>query len=83
MRRSILDAIREGDWHFEPAGVDPNRYEPTRAIPGTREKLAVLAERVRAGLPLWHEADRPDYEELAEEGSRIGTYGGQSFRSSS
>ena len=26
-------------------------------------ELAVLAERVRSGLPLWHESDRADYEE--------------------
>ena len=34
-----------------------------RAIPGTEEKLNILAERARAGLPLWHERDRADYEE--------------------
>jgi hypothetical protein len=63
LRRSVLDAIREGDWYFEPERLDGSRYDPTSAIPGTKEKLSVLAERARAGLPLWHDQDRPDYEE--------------------
>ncbi|HVT28479.1 MAG TPA: hypothetical protein VHE81_10745 [Lacipirellulaceae bacterium] len=63
MFKSVLDAIRAGDWFFEPADVDPEQFPATMAIPGTEEKLEVLAERVRAGLPLWHESDRPDYEE--------------------
>jgi hypothetical protein len=31
-------------------------------MPGTDEKLEVLAERVRAGLPLWHGNDRTFFE---------------------
>jgi hypothetical protein len=61
--RSVLDAIRDGDWFFEPNSVEPTDYPATAAIPGTKEKLAVLADRVQSGLPLWHESDRPDYEE--------------------
>jgi hypothetical protein len=61
--KSVLDAIREGNWNFEPEAVDQHRFDATRAIPGTREKLRVLAERVRAGLPLWHDHDRADYDE--------------------
>jgi hypothetical protein len=61
--KSVLDAIREGDWFYEPPHIDPSRFDATAAIPGTREKLSVLAERVSAGLPLWHQQDRPDYEE--------------------
>jgi hypothetical protein len=64
--KSVLDAIREGNWRFEPEEIDNLRFDATRAIPGTDEKLAVLAERVRAGLPLWHEMDRADYEEPIE-----------------
>ena len=64
---NVLDAIREGDWFFEPAELKPAQYNATKAIPGTEEKLAVLAARARAGLPLWHEADRPDYEDLQNE----------------
>jgi hypothetical protein len=64
--KSVLDAIREGKWDFEPEIVDLNDFDATRAIPGTDEKLKVLAERVQAGLPLWHDKDRPDYEEPAD-----------------
>lgn len=42
--------------------VDLASPEPTRAIPGTRAKLAVLAARAEAGQELWHEADAIDYE---------------------
>ncbi len=65
MFKNVLDAIREGDWFFEPAEVGPAHFEATKAIPGTEEKLAVLAARARAGLPLWHERDRSDYEDHA------------------
>lgn len=65
--KNVLDAIRDGDWFFEPEEVEPNRYQATSAIPGTPEKLDILAARVRAGLPLWHEADRADYEEPGSE----------------
>ena len=66
--KNVLDAIRDGDWFFEPEDVDPSRYKATSAIPGTQAKLDILAERASAGLPLWHKSDRADYEEsqLAE-----------------
>lgn len=63
MFRNVLDAIRDGDWCYEPVEIDPKLYSATTAIPGTDEKLEVLAARVRAGLPLWHKSDRPDYDE--------------------
>ncbi|HEX5471299.1 MAG TPA: hypothetical protein VFW73_05405 [Lacipirellulaceae bacterium] len=63
MFRNVLDAIREGDWFYEPAEIDSKLYQATTAIPGSDEKLEVMAERLRAGLPLWHKSDRPDYEE--------------------
>jgi hypothetical protein len=61
--KNVLDAIRDGNWFFEPEDTMPERFEATGAIPGSEEKLAVLAARVRAGLPLWHESDRADYEQ--------------------
>jgi hypothetical protein len=61
--KSVLEAIREGNWGFEPEEADKGAYDATQAIPGTKEKLRVLAERVRSGLPLWHERDRADYED--------------------
>ncbi len=62
MSKSVLDAIREGDWTFEPEDVHCDRFDATQAVPGTTEKLRVLAARVREGLPLWHSDDRSDYE---------------------
>jgi hypothetical protein len=67
--KNVLDAIREGDWFFEPAELDPAQYEATKAVPGTEEKLAVLAARARAGLPLWHKSDRADYEDQSSDAS--------------
>jgi hypothetical protein len=65
--RSVLDAIREGDWFFEPEEIDSRRFQATKALPGTQQKLDVLAARARAGLPLWHEQDRMDYEQLDDQ----------------
>ncbi len=62
MRRSVLEAIRQGEWDFEPERVGCESYESTDALPGTNEKLTILAERVRYGLPLWHPSDRADCE---------------------
>ena len=63
--KSVLEAIKQGVWDFEPERVDEQRFQSTRAMPGTDEKLEVLAERVRAGLPLWHGSDRTDFDEQA------------------
>lgn len=63
VRISVLDAIREGVWDFEPNDVDVDQYPPTRAMPGTRAKLDVLAMRAEQGLPLWHEHDRLEYDD--------------------
>ena len=41
-------------------------FDRTAAMPGTNEKLNVLAERLRQGLPLWHPADRLSYDEGGE-----------------
>jgi hypothetical protein len=60
--RSVLEAIKMGIWDFEPPEVESNRYEAADAMPGTAEKLTVLAERARRGLPLWHTHDRDDVE---------------------
>ena len=63
MVKSVLEAIKQGMWDYEPEQVEERRFHATRAMPGTGEKLEVLAARVRAGLPLWHGGDRTDYDE--------------------
>lgn len=64
MPTSVLDAIKLGVWNFEPAEMRTSEFDATEALPGSREKLDVLAERVRRGLPLWHQSDRLDCENL-------------------
>ena len=61
MPKSILDAVRDGQWDFEPESIGRNDYVPTEALPGSEEKLEILCERVRRGLPLWHPEDRRFY----------------------
>ena len=63
MATSVLEAIRLGYWDFEPEDVAEAQFESTEAMPGTNDKLAILAKRVQEGLPLWHSCDRTDYEE--------------------
>lgn len=63
MAKSVLEAIKEGQWDFEPERVEERRYPATKAMPGTDEKLEVLAARIRAGLPLWHNGDRTEYDD--------------------
>ena len=61
MPKSVLDAIREGIWDYEPNSAEPRKYNSTTALPGTYEKLDILAERVSRGLPLWHPSDRQSF----------------------
>lgn len=58
MPESVLEAIKQGVWDFEPRQVEGREFPSTVALPGSTEKIDVLAERVRRGLPLWHGADR-------------------------
>lgn len=68
MPQSVLDAIRLGDWDFEPKDeVATMGFSSTNALPGSPRKLEVLAERIRAGLPLWHPLDRITYDETLKE----------------
>ena len=64
MQKSVLDAIKDGEWGYEPETVEETEFKSTKAMPGTDEKLSVLAERVKAGLPLWHGHDRTEYDDL-------------------
>jgi hypothetical protein len=61
--KSVLEAIKLGLWEFEPPEVESDEFPATGAMPGTKDKLSVMAERVRDGLPLWHPLDRDDVED--------------------
>ena len=76
MPRSLLEAIKQGDWNFEPSeagatvqldGPKDGVPKATTAMPGTAEKLGVLAERLQRGLPLWHPADRRSYNDADQD----------------
>ena len=62
--RNVFEAISMfgHDEDFSP--IESDEFDFTAAPAGSREKLDVLAERVRQGLPLWHMEDRPDYSGL-------------------
>ena len=62
MPKSVLEAIKLGFWDFEPPEVEYQDFDASDAMPGTKEKLAALAQRVENGLPLWHVDDRDDVE---------------------
>lgn len=70
MSRSVLEAIKQGDWNFEPSGQQVVNLKATAAMPGSTEKLDVLAERLAQGLPLWHPSDRRNYEDIGKIDSR-------------
>jgi hypothetical protein len=67
MADSVLDAIKLGLWDFEPHKLEADQFRATGAMPGTQQKLSVLAERVRRGLPLWHPSDRQDCDDVHED----------------
>ena len=58
VRKSVIDAIHDGDWTFEPGERAHDEFHATNAEPGSKEKLEILAQRIRSGLPLWHPDDR-------------------------
>ena len=64
MRESILEAIKQGNWDYEPESTKKTEFDSTKALPGTDEKLEALAERIESGLPLWHPEDRITLEDL-------------------
>jgi hypothetical protein len=47
-----------------PRGVKPEDYQPTDAMPGSSEKVAVMADRLERGLPLYHPLDAPHMDML-------------------
>jgi len=65
VRESVLEAVKLGDWDFEPEQTASQEYDATVAMPGTKEKLAVMAERISRGLPIWHPGDRTSYDEAS------------------
>ena len=67
MPESVLEAIRQGQWDYEPHLVREKDFDSTNALPGSDEKLRILARRVQSGLPLWHPEDRQAYDDAERE----------------
>jgi hypothetical protein len=67
MRQSVLNAIRQGDWDFEPEPLQEEMFDSTAALPGSEEKVKELAKRAVQGLPLWHSEDRKTYDETQDD----------------
>ena len=67
MPESVIEAIRQGIWDFEPEETEERDYNRTLAMPGSPEKLDVLAERLENGKPLWHPDDRITFRDNDED----------------
>ena len=63
MASSVLEAIKQGIWDYEPDQTITTQQNATEAMPGSDEKLEILARRVQEGLPLWHPKDRRSYDD--------------------
>ncbi|MCA9229740.1 MAG: hypothetical protein KDA57_03755 [Planctomycetales bacterium] len=62
--KNVFEAILKYGHDEDFAPTADSRFVETQAPAGSREKLEVMAERVRMGQPLWHENDRADYSGL-------------------
>ena len=63
MPDTVLEAIKQGVWDYEPSKEDA-QFERTAALPGSDEKLQALIDRIERGLPLWHPKDRRTYDDI-------------------
>ena len=62
--RNVFEAISEFGHDEDFAPLQTDEFNSTEAPAGSQKKLQVLAERVKQGLPLWHDDDRSDYSGL-------------------
>lgn len=62
--KNVFEAITEFGHDEDFIPVETENFRSTSAPAGSPEKLEVLAQRVSAGLPLWHPEDRNDYSGL-------------------
>ncbi len=62
--KNVFEAILKYGHDEDFAPKRDEHFKATQEPAGSREKLDVLAERIRMGHPLWHENDRADYSGL-------------------
>ena len=85
MPNSVIEAIQQGIWDYEPKDTEANDFDSTDALPGSNEKLSILASRLSSGKPLWHPEDRLTYgdrqsrriEQLSSDGHLLGHCSGR------
>ena len=58
MANSILEAVKMRLWDFQPLRIDYSEIEASDNMPGTREKLDILAEHLRRDAVIWDSDDR-------------------------
>lgn len=62
--KNVFEAILKYGHDEDFAPSSDGNFLGTQAPAGSREKLDVMAERVKMGQPLWHDKDRADYSGL-------------------
>ena len=60
-QENVFEAILKYGHDGDFAPQRDKSFSKTQAPAGSREKLEVMAERIRQGYPLWHGEDRADY----------------------
>lgn len=62
--RNVFEAIA-GERHEESfVAVETDEFEPADLPAAWPEKIELLRWRVEMGVPMWHDADRSDYDGL-------------------
>jgi len=59
--RNVFEAILETGHDEDFIPHEDENFHATDAPAGSVRKIEILAARVRAGHPLWHDEDRDDY----------------------
>jgi hypothetical protein len=62
-----LEAIKQGDWTFEPARDETANREGTNALPGTPEKIKIMMLRVEQGKEVFNSRDRRTYDDTVND----------------
>ena len=62
--RNVFEAISSAGNEQSFMPVETDEFEPTDLAAGSWEKIELLRQRVEMGLPMWHKADRSDYDGL-------------------
>lgn len=62
--KNVFEAILKHGHDEEWLPEARQDFDATDAPAGSPEKIEILRKRIELGLPLWHESDRYDYNNL-------------------